>query len=220
MFRFLFPVLLLMAGCITQSYSDTKIHPEMTIARVGTKAGWGSAVLLNCKKIDTDVYELSFLTCVHVVKDDDNPVLSLYSILPHRLPFYLGDVLSSIVSKDPDRDLAVLSARWAQDLPTIGVQSYSPQYGDEIVSVGFPMSMGPLVTTGYFSGFSPKEYPLRSLVTCNIFFGNSGGPVISSKTGKLIGITTSLYVVQGTTIPYLQLISPIFYPDSPFIHQG
>lgn len=74
--------------------------------------------------------------------------------------------------------------------------------GEEVVTWGFPggyQGREPFLSVGYFGGVNPykdKENrpTIKYIVNAAYNHGNSGGPLISSETGDLIGVVTDKLV--------------------------
>jgi serine protease Do len=71
--------------------------------------------------------------------------------------------------------------------------------GDEVIAVGSPLGFQNTVTTGIISGrgrsFEIEPYLYSDLyqISAPIAPGNSGGPLVSKKTGEVIGINSAGY---------------------------
>ena len=108
---------------------------------------------------------------------------------------------ASVLSTQPEHDLAVLQARTLpDDLIAATMRSTSGlEPGDEVVAVGFPFGIGPSASQGVVSGLkrefrSPEG---RRVLTNLIQFdaaanpGNSGGPLVTLD-GHVVGIVTAI----------------------------
>ncbi len=119
-----------------------------------------------------------------------------------KLTFWDGsESEASVVSRQPDNDLAVLQAKTIpDDLQAATLRSTSGlSPGDEVLAVGFPFGIGPSASTGVVSGLkrefrSPEG---KRILTNLIQFdaaanpGNSGGPLVTMD-GHVIGIVTAI----------------------------
>lgn len=99
-------------------------------------------------------------------------------------------VRASIVSRDSDRDLALLRIPVSvcgecTALRIASPNAAAPQPGDVVVAIGFPLNQAKTVTSGIVSGL--REDAIISDV--NINPGNSGGPLLNTAT-EVIGINT------------------------------
>lgn len=103
-----------------------------------------------------------------------------------------------VETKDETLDIAVVSTVTSVPVPTLEVDFKSPFYQQEILTQGYPMGGGLMTTYGHVNYY--KKGDLDWSAACDVFLGNSGGPVIDSKTGKVVGVTSQLGSVQGTNI--------------------
>jgi S1-C subfamily serine protease len=112
-----------------------------------------------------------------------------------------SDSEATLVSTQPEHDLAVLKARAVpDDLKPATLRStgdLSP--GDRVVAVGFPFGIGPSVSYGVVSGLQ-REFrsPQGKRVLTNLIQfdaaanpGNSGGPLVTMD-GEVVGIVTAI----------------------------
>ena len=93
-------------------------------------------------------------------------------------------VAAIIETKDLARDISIL--RIPTDITLkrqVSFVSKDPSWGNSITMVGFPGTYGPIPTVGNYV----NRHDDKILISCNGFWGNSGGPVLD-KSGKLIGI--------------------------------
>ena len=77
-----------------------------------------------------------------------------------------------------------------------------PLIGDEILVVGSPHGFENNVTFGNISSFNRTIYnhqdaPKYMFIDANVFAGNSGGPIISLRDGKVIGMVTAIASATG-----------------------
>jgi S1-C subfamily serine protease len=118
---------------------------------------------------------------------------------------------ASLVSIQPEHDLAVLQAKTLpDDLQAATLRSTGDLApGDQVVAVGFPFAIGPSVSAGVISGLR-RDYmtPQGKRVLTNLIQfdaaanpGNSGGPLVTMD-GEVVGIVTAILNPgeQGTFI--------------------
>ena len=108
---------------------------------------------------------------------------------------------ASIVSTQPENDLAVLQAhRIPDDLHAATMRStHDLMPGDQVVAAGFPFGIGPSFSAGVISGLgrefrSPKGgQRLTNLIQFDAAAnpGNSGGPLVTMD-GEVVGIVTAI----------------------------
>lgn len=102
-------------------------------------------------------------------------------------------IAARILAADPQQDVAVL---WA-DTRAFGSAEAAPLappvspppvvVGEEVFTIGSPMGIQKILTTGIVSKIEPHAI----LSNININHGNSGGPLFNSR-GQVVGITTFL----------------------------
>ena len=108
---------------------------------------------------------------------------------------------ASVVSVQPENDLAVLQAKTLpDDLQAATMRSTGDLApGDQVVAVGFPFGIGPSASAGVISGLK-REFrsPHGKQVLTNLIQfdaaanpGNSGGPLVTMD-GEVVGIVTAI----------------------------
>ncbi|MDB5762025.1 MAG: peptidase, partial [Herminiimonas sp.] len=108
---------------------------------------------------------------------------------------------ASVVSLQPENDLAVLQAKTIPDdlVPATLRSTSDLAPGDKVIAVGFPFGIGPSVSSGVVSGLkreyiSPEgRHPLTNLIQFDAAAnpGNSGGPLVTMD-GAVVGIVTAI----------------------------
>lgn len=109
---------------------------------------------------------------------------------------------ATVVSVQPENDLAVLKARSLPDdlVPATLRSTADLMPGDHVVAVGFPFGIGPTVTSGVISGLQQEyrapggERSLSNLIQFDAAAnpGNSGGPLVTAD-GEVVGIVTAIF---------------------------
>ncbi len=129
-----------------------------------------------------------FVTNCHVIEDWEEIAVKLNN----SEKIYLVDA----VNCDTKKDLAVLRFREKANYPILDLEeNFTANLGDDVVILGYPLGtkLGVEVTlsTGIIS--STRNISDVSMVQTNaaINHGNSGGPMISRRSGKVIGIVTA-----------------------------
>jgi S1-C subfamily serine protease len=108
---------------------------------------------------------------------------------------------ASVVSTQPEMDLAILQAKQVpDDLKAATLRSAKSLIeGEHVTAVGFPFGIGPSVSHGVISGLK-REYraPEGNQVLSNLIQfdaaanpGSSGGPLVNA-AGEVIGIVTAI----------------------------
>ncbi|MFD1342819.1 S1C family serine protease [Litorisediminicola beolgyonensis] len=115
-----------------------------------------------------------------------------------------------LIARDPERDLAVLSApgRAGRFLPLS--RAATPLLGETIYALGFPyralLEQGLTVTSGNVSAMpGPRDPARKIMLSAPIQPGNSGGPVLN-RAGEVIGMVVSradelAYLEKTGTLP-------------------
>jgi serine peptidase DegS len=112
---------------------------------------------------------------------------------------YLADgraTRASVVGRDPDTDLAVLSIRLPH-LPVMPLgRSDALQVGDGVLAIGNPLGLSQTVTHGIVSATGRSQLGIATFenfiqTDAAINAGNSGGALINT-LGELIGINTAV----------------------------
>lgn len=100
-----------------------------------------------------------------------------------------------VVAKDDKSDVAVVKAK-GQNFPFVEIgYSENLEVGEEIGFIGFAPSVGlarPMVHNGVISAQGTDQKGAK-VFTINAFVnkGNSGGPVFSAKTGRVLGMLSA-----------------------------
>lgn len=104
--------------------------------------------------------------------------------------------VASVVGRDPDTDLAVLSIK-LKSLPVMALgRSDRLKVGDVVLAIGNPIGLSQTVTHGIVSATSRGQLGVATFenfiqTDAPINFGNSGGALVDS-SGELIGINTAI----------------------------
>jgi S1-C subfamily serine protease len=155
-----------------------------TGGKPGTDSGLGSGVVVNRRG--------DILTALHVVADATTIQVTFADGTKSE---------ASVVSKDPDNDIAVVRASRppADPVPAIIGNPAAAQPGSEAYAVGSPFGLGGSISAGVISAvdrsFKPRDGDrvLHGLIQIDAAVnpGNSGGPLID-RDGRVIGIVTAL----------------------------
>jgi S1-C subfamily serine protease len=138
------------------------------------------------------------LTNLHVVSGASRIMVTFFNGLESE---------ASIVSTQPESDLAVLQARQIpDDLRAATLRSSKAlTEGEHVTAVGFPFGIGPSISAGVISG-TGREYraPEGSRSLSNLIQfdaaanpGSSGGPLVNA-AGEVIGIVTAILSTGGS----------------------
>jgi serine protease Do len=136
-------------------------------------------------------------TANHVVMGNDDVKILSGNTQPNTIP-------AKVIKREPTLDLALLKIQGKTVTPTVELGNSSTiNIGDEIVIVGFPFGKGlwgifqPAIHRGIISCIVHIAYPNSTVkkrfqldVMANP--GNSGGPLVLNKNGKVIGILSEV----------------------------
>jgi len=125
-------------------------------------------------------------TNIHIILS--NSSIKLLSIHGNSLP-----IKSVILSKD--RDAILLEIDQNKNVPALEIEKDMDNFQNGTPIAVYGNSMGGGVNTelsGSILGFGPKNIE----ITADIVPGNSGSPIISKKTGKVLGIAQSIAKVK------------------------
>ncbi|XP_056326725.1 peroxisomal leader peptide-processing protease [Danio aesculapii] len=181
--------------------SGLEVYPGVVLVETGWL--WGSGVLLNQNLV---------LTCRHVV--DEKSELTVKVNRGGRFHTVRGKVLYSSVVSSP-YDIAIVELQEAL------ADKRRPQFtkhfhtGEDVVVVGYGAlgsRCGPSLTSGILSRvITHQSQPVMLQTTCAVQSGASGGAVIRSDTGELLGIVSSNtrdYAAK-VTYPHLNFSIPV-----------
>ncbi len=103
---------------------------------------------------------------------------------------------ATILSVDPENDLALLRPQDPRQLPTaLPVTETVAPLGAQVFTIGFPhpdiMGSAPKLTTGVINALSGLHDDKRTYqISVAVQSGNSGGPLVNMK-GEVVGVVTS-----------------------------
>ncbi|KAG1950483.1 GTP-binding protein SAR1a [Pimephales promelas] len=181
--------------------SGSEFYPGVVLIETGLL--WGSGVLLNQNLV---------LTCRHVVNEKSVVTVRVY--FGGRFHAVSGKVLYSSAPSSP-YDIALV------ELQESLADSVKPQFttyfhpGEDVVVVGYGAlgsRCGPSLTSGILSRvISHQSKPVMLQTTCAVQSGASGGAVVRSATGELLGIVSSNTrdFTAKVTYPHLNFSIPV-----------
>ncbi|NXV73508.1 TYSD1 protease, partial [Atlantisia rogersi] len=166
---------------VAASQAGDRQDPLGWVALVECGAAWGSGVLLDPRLL---------LTCRHVV-EAGAPLRVTLVPDPSRAATILGGRVVFATKESSPFDVAVVELE--ESVP--GFVSPCPANtflpGEEVSVMGFGAlgrACGPSVTTGVLSAVvGVAGRPVMLQTTCAVHGGSSGGPLISSRSGCLLG---------------------------------
>jgi len=146
-----------------------------SVVTVRSESGHGTGFFVDSKGL--------ILTNQHVVANSE--YLAVQFDRSHKIP-------AKLIAADPQKDVALLSVNMAA-LPNAspaplyrgGAGKTPVQEGERVFTIGSPLSLDKIITTGIVS----KVEPHTIMSDININPGNSGGPLFNA-AGQVIGLTT------------------------------
>ncbi|XP_037255417.1 peroxisomal leader peptide-processing protease [Falco rusticolus] len=188
-------------------------------ALVECGAAWGSGVLLGPRLL---------LTCRHVV-EARVPLRVTLAPGPGRAAAGLGGRVVFATEESSPFDVAVVELEESVPgfVPPCLADTFLP--GEEVTVVGFGalgQACGPSVTAGVLSAVvAVAGRPVMLQTTCAVHGGSSGGPLVSSRSGHLLGIVASNTrdTDAGAIYPHLNFCIPVTILQPPiarYLHTG
>lgn len=139
-------------------------------------------------------------TAEHVVSGSD--VVEIITGYSNPTP-----IPAQVIKRNQKLDLALLKIPPDENLPEVELgESHSVDTGDEIIIIGFPFGNSlwgafmPAIHRGIISNKLNVVEQMGATITQRFQLdimankGNSGGPVVLNKNGKVIGILTSVFL--------------------------
>ena len=182
-----------------------------TILYIETDKGSGTGFVFN-----PDGYAI---TCAHVVKGSKEIYV--------RVGTDENDIeRAEIVGIDEHLDLAIIKLEGTDcHLSTTLDLGQTIQLGEEIIILGFPFGakmsddvsqMSVSLTRGYISSWQTKDGKKRVLLDISAKAGNSGSPVISMETGKVVGVLSGSVLGGVNNREEVNYMIPMFYLNELF----
>ena len=160
---------------------------------IGNSLGNGTGLIVNKNTV---------LTCDHVVHPMNKD--------PNSIEVKIEDGQSysaEIIKRDSLHDLALLSTKKLENKPSF-TKFDNVRLGSECIVMGYPVRLPHMsISKGIISAkgkYLVSGFPFNLIqVDARINNGNSGGPVFSVETGKVIGIASMKY------IPFLEKVEDL-----------
>ncbi|PWU69023.1 S1C family serine protease [Gracilibacillus dipsosauri] len=160
-------------------------NAQKAIVQIQTNSGvsqkTGSGFIFNSKG--------DIVTNAHVVEDADSIIVSLSNTQKYPA------ALVAIGEKEDIAIIRVPELKYLDPLPY--EEDYQAEIGDEIIAIGSPVGIQNTVSLGLIVGtdrsFTIEQFQYDHVyqISANITHGNSGGPLILRKNGKVIGINSA-----------------------------
>lgn len=132
------------------------------------------------------------ITCAHVVRKSKKYLIKVC----HEDQFKI--VKADLINMDEERDFALLKMQsGTYDYLKLSGVDFKPKMGEEIAILGFPFGglvadkiedLSLSLTKGYVSSVQTKNGIKNVYLDISARRGNSGSPVIDTKTGEVIGL--------------------------------
>lgn len=187
----------------SQNFPHTSVLQLISemVDNTGNNIDIGSGSLVVYKKIviSPGNYRYLALTAEHCLHSY-NPNMRVYVKIPkERKGTYdcgglFKKIEATIVEKNVDIDIAVISFEFNEVLRVTELYSYPIYAGEEVDSISFPLSIGLTKTQGLLSFIGVKG---NWVCTADIMPGSSGGGVFLRNKNNLIGITVSVITHRG-----------------------
>ncbi|KAF3708182.1 Peroxisomal leader peptide-processing protease [Channa argus] len=174
-----------------------------TVCFVDSGQFWGSGVVVTSQLV---------VTCRHVVNGKTTVTLKFHH--GDRVQDTVGDVLFSTQPSSP-YDLALVQLRDSAPQAVIPQMAQSFYPGESVVVVGYGglgCNCGPSLTCGVLSkAISLSCHPVMLQTTCAVQAGASGGAVVRTHSGELLGIVSSNTkdLAAKVTYPHLNFSIPV-----------
>ena len=122
----------------------------------------------------------------------------------------------TVIGIGQDTDVAVVRAPGLSGTEPLKIaRDRKGEIGDEVLALGSPLGLQNTVTTGIISGIDrdidiePFHYEDAYQISAPIAPGNSGGPLVDSKTGEVLGINSAGITEASGSIAFSIPISSV-----------
>ncbi|XP_039995972.1 peroxisomal leader peptide-processing protease [Xiphias gladius] len=182
---------------------ESKALKYPTVCFVDSGQFWGSGVVVTSQLV---------LTCRHVVNGKATVTLRFHH--RDRVHDIVGGVLFSTKVSSP-YDLALVQLKETVPEALVPRMAQSFNSGESVVVVGYGglgRSCGPSLTCGVLSKAITLNYqPVMLQTTCAVQAGASGGAVVRTHSGELLGIVSSNTrdLAAKVTYPHLNFSIPV-----------
>ena len=178
---------------------------EKSIAIVKCGPNWGTATLV-------DEQSGTFITCAHVVTMAPERKIKLATCIIDTDKFEWFAEANLIYKTPTERpyDIAVLKIDLKFKEPSmkaIELADTDAQKGEEILSIGFPISLKGRPTIS--SGIVSKTWRHMFQTNCCVHGGVSGGPIVRRANFKMLGIVVCNVALSNDSVLYPRLCMAI-----------
>lgn len=182
----------------TPQPSTSATSPEQLVARVKT-----GIIRIQTTTCDGEWVGTGFLVGPRQIATVEHVVDGAAAIVLKRRGQTIG--AAKVVGEDPTRDLALLETKKPIGGYEFTLAARSPRLAESVVALGFPLGLPLTVTQGSVSGLE-RKIPIESVVRRQLVQtdaalnpGNSGGPLLATDTGQVIGLVDLGTEAQGTS---------------------
>lgn len=143
-------------------------------------------------------------TAAHVLKNKYNdyrfpdPIIR-FTIDKERVP-----IVGEVTYRHVESDTAIITA-WTDNLEQlclpfrIVTDDTYLEYTTKVYMISYPQAFGPMLTEGIISGISILDWDRAAFTTtAQSAPGSSGGPVIKSDTGEVVGMLKAIVTLPGS----------------------
>jgi hypothetical protein len=181
-----------------------------TVRITGGSGKSGTGFPIATQQLEDGSWQTFYITASHVV-EGETTLLGEYftngkeilNVVTHRTELFVERTNEVL-------DYALLSGREPNQGYCYKLADRLPDFMEEVYAVGSPMGEPTIITDGHVI----RPYDDRTwVVTAPIVFGNSGGPVISKRTGEVVGITIAVAILDpwsGIPVYHLHLMLPSY----------
>lgn len=233
---FILCLMLSFSVCAAESIKEQHIKFIYPVVRVSSENSSGSGTVVYSKVIEENIYSTYILTNYHVISDSISIIkewdskkqkevdrehrsivyVEMFKYKNISIPIGTLKVEADIIVYNKLQDTALLKLRSEEKIIYIANLPSEKEVSDyhvldETIAVGCSLSFPPLPTRGMVTrqNFQIESFPYN-MSSSQIVYGNSGGALFLSKTGKLIGIPSKVAIVGfGTPITHMGLFIPI-----------
>ncbi|CAD1472937.1 unnamed protein product, partial [Heterotrigona itama] len=176
---------------------------EKSVAIVKCGPNWGTGTLL-------DEQSGTFVTCAHVVTMAPETTIKLATSHADRYEWFAEASLIYKTSNEQPYDVAVLKIDRKfkeHSMKAIKLADRDAQTGEQILSIGFPISLKgrPTVSSGVVSKSS--KHMLQT--NCCVYSGVSGGPIVRRANFEMLGIVVCNVALSNDSLSYPRLCMAI-----------
>lgn len=144
-----------------------------------------------------------FMTCAHVVKKYNKLIDTNLQDKIQNIEVYVVKnnirQRAKVLSIDGAKDIALLEAEI--NMPYLDL-AFDPMVGEDIIAVGSPHGFDNNASFGTIGSLGQKVFDIEGspeymFVDASIFHGNSGGPIIRLKDGRVLGMVSAIISKSG-----------------------